>query len=53
MHADELRKLAALIKEAEETQEVARTQKAAHLLIAAKGLMAMSAKKKGWYDTQL
>lgn len=53
MPADELRKLAAELRETADANEKARMEKAAHILLAAKGLMAMSQKKKGWYDTRL
>ena len=53
MHADELRKLAEELRQTADENEHARMENAAHILLAAKGLLAMSQKKKGWYDTRL
>lgn len=47
MHADDLRKLAAELRTVTDAQEHVRMEKAAHMLLAAKGLMAMSQKKEG------
>lgn len=53
MHADDLRKLAEEIRQTTDGQDRAHMEKAAHMLLAAKGLLAMGQKKRGWYDTRL
>jgi hypothetical protein len=48
--AEELRKLAASLREMGDKIENERTVKAAHVLCASKGLLRMQQKVRGWYE---